>query len=171
MAAQILGVQTDAASRERGRAHQYNFDAQRKLMSTLDTDESHDWIHTKGAPESVLPQCVDVLSANGEQLPLAPAERERVTRQVESFAGQGLRVLALARRSLPSGTKPPGREDAERDLCFLGLVTMRDPPRAEVIDAVTAATARAYRLSAMSVPRKTPKDSRKPGSDTSCTLM
>jgi magnesium-transporting ATPase (P-type) len=103
MAAEILGVQIDAASRERRRTHQYNFDAQRKLMSTLDTDESHDWIHTKGAPESVLPQCVDVLSADGEQLPFAPSERERVTRQVESFAGQGLRVLALARRSLPCG--------------------------------------------------------------------
>ncbi len=138
MAAQILGVQIDAASRERGRAHQYNFDAQRKLMSTLDIDESHDWIHTKGAPESVLPQCVDVLSADGEQLPFAPAERERVTRQVESFAGQGLRVLALARRSLPSGARAPNREDAERELCFLGLVTMRDPPRAEVIDAVSS---------------------------------
>jgi calcium-translocating P-type ATPase len=136
MAAQILGVQIDAASRERRRTHQYNFDAQRKLMSTLDTDESHDWIHTKGAPESVLPQCVDVLSADGEQLPFAPSERERVTRQVESFAGQGLRVLALARRSLPCGARAPTREDAERELCFLGLVTMRDPPRAEVIDAV-----------------------------------
>ncbi len=136
MAAEILGVQIDAASRERRRTHQYNFDAQRKLMSTLDTDESHDWIHTKGAPESVLPQCVDVLSADGEQLPFAPSERERVTRQVESFAGQGLRVLALARRSLPCGARAPDREDAERELCFLGLVTMRDPPRAEVIDAV-----------------------------------
>jgi calcium-translocating P-type ATPase len=136
MAAQILGVQIDAASRERRRTHQYNFDAQRKLMSTLDTDESHDWIHTKGAPESVLPQCVDVLSADGEQLPFAPSERERVTRQVESFAGQGLRVLALARRPLPCGARAPTREDAERELCFLGLVTMRDPPRAEVIDAV-----------------------------------
>ena len=59
-AAQILGVQIDAASRERAAAHQYNFDPQRKLMSTLDTDAGHDWLHTKGAPESVLPRCVDV---------------------------------------------------------------------------------------------------------------
>jgi calcium-translocating P-type ATPase len=136
MAAQTLGVQIDAASREHRRSHQYNFDAQRKLMSTLDTDESNDWLHTKGAPESVLPQCTAVLSPDGEQRPLEQAERERVTGQVESFAGQGLRVLALARRSLPRGAQPPGREDAERDLCFLGLVTMRDPPRAEVLDAV-----------------------------------
>ena len=105
-------------------------------MSTLDSDENQDWIHTKGAPESVLPQCVDVLLPNGEQRLLEPSERDRVTRQVETFASQGLRVLALARRSLPSDAKPPNRGDAECDLCFLGLVTMRDPPRAEVIDAV-----------------------------------
>ena len=136
MAAQQLGAPNDEESREKSRDHQYNFDAQRKLMSTLDSDEGERWLHTKGAPESVLPQCVDVLSADGEQLPFAPSERERVTRQVESFAGQGLRVLALARRSLPSGVPAPKREDAERELCFLGLVTMRDPPRPEIIDAV-----------------------------------
>ncbi|MGC2373377.1 MAG: cation-transporting P-type ATPase [Solirubrobacteraceae bacterium] len=137
VAAQALGAHIDTASRERGRTHQYNFDAQRKLMSTLDAEESQDWLHAKGAPESVLPRCTHMLLPNGEQRPFEPSERERVTRQVESFAGQGLRVLALARRSLPSGTQPPKREDAERDLCFLGLVTMRDPPRAEVIEAVS----------------------------------
>ena len=137
MAAQTLGVQTDAPSRERSRAHQYNFDAQLKLMSTLDADEGQDWLHTKGAPESVLPQCVNVFLPDGEQGTFEPSEREHVTRQVESFAGQGLRVLALARRSLPSGAQAPDRKDAERDLCFLGLITMRDPPRAGVIDAVT----------------------------------
>ena len=64
------------------------------------------------------------------------AQREHVTGQMESFASQGQRVLALARRSLPAGGQPPAREDAECELCFLGLVTMRDPPRAEVTEAV-----------------------------------
>ena len=135
-AAGLLGVEHNAASRERGRIHQYNFDPQRKLMSTLDAAEGRDWLHTKGAPESVLPRCTSALSADGEEHPLQSAERELVTQQVEGFAGQGLRVLALARRSLPSGTQPPARDEAESELCFLGLVTMRDPPRAEVIDAV-----------------------------------
>jgi calcium-translocating P-type ATPase len=136
-AAQSLGVPFDPVAREHGRIHQYNFDPQRKLMSTLDRGEDNDWLHTKGAPESVLPRCTSTLAPDGTQLALNAAERERVTRQVESFAGQGLRVLALARGCLPSGTPPPARDGAEGDLCFLGLVTMRDPPRAEVIDAVT----------------------------------
>ncbi len=135
-AAQALGAEIDAAGRERRRIHQYNFDAERKLMSTLDAGHGNDWLHTKGAPEALLPRCTTVLGADGEERPLEPAERERVSRQIESFAGEGLRVLALARRSLPAGAPPPQREQAERELCLLGLVTMRDPPRPEVIDAV-----------------------------------
>jgi calcium-translocating P-type ATPase len=135
-AAQSLGVPFEPAGREHGRIHQYNFDPQRKLMSTLDRSVDDDWLHTKGAPESVLPRCTSTLAPDGTQLALTATEREHVTRQVESFAGEGLRVLALARRRLPSGTSPPAREKAECDLCFLGLVTMRDPPRAEVLDAV-----------------------------------
>ena len=135
IAAQTLGAAVDAASREHTRTHQYNFDAQRKLMSTIDTGEGHDWLHTKGAPEAVLPCCTTALLADGEH-PMQPSERERVTRQVESFARQGLRVLALARKPLAHSGPSPRREDAERELCLLGLVTMRDPPRPEVAEAV-----------------------------------
>ena len=136
IAAQTLGAGVDAASREHTRAHQYNFDAQRKLMSTIDTGEGHDWLHTKGAPESLLPRCTNVLQPDGEQHAMQPSERERVIRQVESFARQGLRVLALARKPLAHGGPSPRRENAERELCLLGLVTMRDPPRPEVAEAV-----------------------------------
>ena len=79
-------------------------------MSTLDSGEGHDWLHTKGAPEAVLPRCTTALRADGSERPLADSERQHITGQVESFAGQGLRVLALARRALPSGAGAPERE-------------------------------------------------------------
>ncbi len=60
------------------------------------------------------------------------ADRERVTAAVEGFARQGLRVLALARKLTTSAAQPPERDDAESGLCFLGLVTMQDPPRPAV---------------------------------------
>ena len=135
-AARVLGVRLDAAARERVRVHQYDFDPQRKLMSTLDAGGERDWLHTKGAPESVLPRCTGVLGADGEERALEDGEREHVSQQVESFAREGLRVLALARRALPGTGEPPERDEAERELCLLGLMTMRDPPRPEVIDAV-----------------------------------
>jgi calcium-translocating P-type ATPase len=136
-AARALGADIDPEHREHERVHQYNFDPQLKLMSTLDRDGSSAQLHTKGAPESVLPQCTATLSATGEPLPLDQRERERITHQVETFAKQGLRVLALACRSLPDSEQTPTRKDAEQSLRFAGLVTMLDPPRAEVREAVT----------------------------------
>jgi magnesium-transporting ATPase (P-type) len=60
-----------------------------------------------------------------------------VARVVDSYASNGLRVLAFATRPLgPDEPLPRQREDAERDLCFLGLAAMADPPRPEVADAV-----------------------------------
>jgi calcium-translocating P-type ATPase len=136
MAARALGANVEAEQRERGRSHLYNFDPELKLMSTLDADGSHLWLHTKGAPESVLALCTSTLSGDGELRPFDAGERERAMRQVESFAGRGLRVLALARRTLDTDEEPPPRDQAERELCFLGLATMFDPPRAEVAEAV-----------------------------------
>ena len=136
MAAQALGSEIDAASREQRRTHRYNFDAARKLMSTLDSGEGQDWLNTKGAPEAVVARCTAALRTDGAERPLGDSERQHITEQVESFAGQGLRVLALAHRALPSGASAPEREQAESGLSFLGLITMRDPPRAEVPGAV-----------------------------------
>ena len=144
--AEALGVRFDAAARERARRHQYNFDPQRKLMSTLDACEGHDLLATKGAPEAVLPRCSTAVLAGGEEGRLERADRERVTAAVEGFAGQGLRVLALARKLTTSAAQPPERDDAESGLCFLGLVTMQDPPRPAVADAVARCHAAGIRI-------------------------
>lgn len=135
-AARSLGADVDADRREERRHHQYNFDPQRKLMTTLELGVDGGWLHTKGAPEAVLPLCVSVLSGTGAELPLQEGGRQQITQQVEAYAQKGLRVLALARRAAPAGGAAPPREEAERELCFLGLVTMFDPPRPEAADAI-----------------------------------
>jgi len=139
-AAQSLGADVDPDRRELGRRHQYNFDPQLKLMTTLDLTPDGPWLHTKGAPEAVLPRCVSVLSEAGASGPLEKDARARLIRQVEAYAHQGLRVLALARRSvadaLDPASPPPPRAEAERDLCFLGLVTIFDLPRPEAAEAI-----------------------------------
>ncbi len=136
-AAELLGVTCDITARELARRHQYSFDPQRKLMSTLDAAVGHDRLSMKGAPEAVLPRCSTALRAPGEEGALGQTERDEVTAAVERFARQGLRVLALASKETPSGSPLPEREDAESGLCFLGLVTMQDPPRAAVPGAVS----------------------------------
>ncbi|HOQ99615.1 MAG TPA: cation-translocating P-type ATPase [Anaerolineae bacterium] len=88
----------------------------------------------KGAPEAILPLCVQVQEA-GQVKPLAPHERREFL-DVNSFlGGQALRVLAMAYRPLP--VEVPLNPDAvERDLVLVGMAAMIDPPRPEARDAV-----------------------------------
>ncbi len=136
-AARALGGDVQTDRRERSRRHEYNFDAHCKLMSTLDAGDGCNWLHTKGAPESVLPACTTVLELDGTEVALGRSRREKIARRVSDYAGQGQRVLAFARRSLPLTAEAPAREAAEQGLCFVGLVMMLDPPRPEVADAIS----------------------------------
>ncbi len=137
LAAQALGADPDAESREEERRWQFHFDPELKLMSTIDQHGDRLVIHTKGAPETVLPRCTTLLDRLDRQVPLQAADHERITARVDAFASDGLRVLALAERALSPGVRPPHRRaDAECDLCFVGLIAMLDPPRPEVTEAV-----------------------------------
>ncbi|MGC1215193.1 MAG: HAD-IC family P-type ATPase [Micromonospora sp.] len=91
-------------------------------------------MHTKGAPEEVLRRCSSAIRADGSERPLDEAYRKELEAAVTAQAGQGRRVLGVARRRLT--TVPAERADAERELTFLGFVAMVDPPRPEVPDAV-----------------------------------
>ena len=114
-------------------------------MSTLDEGDPDRNLHTKGAPEALLPLCTWQLDPDGTERPLNDRDRDAITHRVSSYAQQGLRVLALARRAVSPG-ETPTRQDAERDLCFLGLITMLDPPRAEVAIAVARCHAAGIRI-------------------------
>ncbi|HEY7890786.1 MAG TPA: cation-transporting P-type ATPase [Solirubrobacteraceae bacterium] len=144
IAARVLGADVHRTLRERQRRAQYNFDPQIKLMSTLDADEGG-VLHTKGAPEAMLPRCTVTLAPDGAQRELDEDQRHAIAEQVESFATSGMRVLALAQRAIGPGAPPP-REEAERGLCFLGLIAMLDPPRPEVEAAVASCHSAGIRI-------------------------
>jgi calcium-translocating P-type ATPase len=136
-AARALGVDVAVTRRELERRKVYRFDPKLRLMSTV--DERRDGgitVHAKGAPEEVL-QRSTMIGGPDDHVPLEEADRREVLEVLDRWAEQGLRVLAVARRRLPDGSAPPERrEDAERDLCLLGLVGLFDPPRPEVAEAV-----------------------------------
>ncbi|MFJ8625085.1 cation-translocating P-type ATPase [Kitasatospora sp. NPDC093550] len=134
-----LGGDRTPARRDGERRALFRFDPRIKLMTTADARHGTVVLHTKGAPEEVLTHTTRLLD-HGLERPITPADRTEVVHAVGGMAARGLRVLAVARRALPPGRPPPGRrEEAERDLCLIGLVAMSDPPRPEVAEAIRRA--------------------------------
>jgi magnesium-transporting ATPase (P-type) len=129
------GIDLEAASRSAPRVHELPFDARRKRMSTLHRVDGRLVLHTKGAPRELLDLCVQARLAGADQ-PLDAALRLRIDEANDDMSRRGLRVLAVARREVEGATGDRSPEQLERELTFLGLVAMMDPPRPEVAAAV-----------------------------------
>lgn len=133
-----FGVSTNSQQRADQRVKLFHFDPVRKLMTVVVRDHRGLWIASKGAPEAILPRCTRWLGGDANDVAFDEAARRQVEEQVHSYARFGLRVLAFASRRVDSKVAgaPGDRENAERDLTFLGLIALVDPPRLEVADAV-----------------------------------
>ncbi|WP_440008016.1 cation-translocating P-type ATPase [Halomicrococcus sp. SG-WS-1] len=89
--------------------------------------------YVKGAPETVLERC-DRIVADGEVRELTDERRQAVLDENRAFAGDALRVLGFACRTVEDADADA--DAIENDLVFLGLQGMLDPPRSEVREAV-----------------------------------
>ena len=107
------------------------FDACRQYMATAHAGDGGSVLYLKGALERLRPLCVDQLAANGDRVPLDCAAVERAAR---AYAGQGMRVLLLARRDIAADA--PLADAVLADLTLIGLVGMIDPPRRAAIAAI-----------------------------------
>ena len=125
------GIAVSAATYER--LHEIAFTSQRKRMAVVvrETD-GRVWMFVKGSPEALLALCSRVLESDGER-PLGAQERERLLARAHELGERGHRVLAFAFRALDSIRDP---EAAERELTWVGLAGLADPPRAGVRDAI-----------------------------------
>ena len=122
------------------RIAELSFSSDRSRMTTLHRRDNEIVAFTKGAPERVIPRCVNRLAVDG----LAPIDRGALLRDAEQLAASGLRVLAIAMRKLE--TAPARLDDAEQQQTFLGLVGLADPPRAEAATAVATCQAAGIRV-------------------------
>jgi calcium-translocating P-type ATPase len=139
--ARTVGVPLDPHARDAGRRAVFNFDSHLLRMSTVDVEgDATVAVHTKGAPETVLPWCTTITDAVGGLRDLTDLDRTRLAGLIDKYAAQGLRILAIARRRI-DGDDVIGlaRADAENGLCLLGLVMMFDPPRLQVRDSIVQA--------------------------------
>ncbi|ARE41771.1 Cation-transporting ATPase, E1-E2 family [Rhodovulum sp. P5] len=117
------------------------FSSERKRMSVLARSPDGYVLHSKGAPEPVLERCSHVWGASGP-LPMTDTLRAMLQTEYEAMAGDGLRVIALARRVQDDDTLPHD----EGGLAFLGFVGLIDPPRPEVAPAIRAAKSAGIRV-------------------------
>ena len=117
------------------------FDDVRKRQSVVYERGGRRYLALKGAPESVLAICSRI-SEDGSDRDLGGDARERITQTVGEMAGRGLRVLAFAEREVPGAAV--GAQ--ERDLSFVGLAGLEDPPRLEVAAAIAELHAAGVRV-------------------------
>ncbi|WP_149537012.1 cation-translocating P-type ATPase [Siccirubricoccus phaeus] len=138
VAARKLGLEEAALATCFPRLAELPFSSERKLMSTLHGEAGQRVIFAKGAPDVLLGRCVAELAGEAER-PLTPERRAAILAANEALAGEALRTLGIACRPMPAAGAAALDADSERDLVFLGLVGMIDPPRPEAKAAVARA--------------------------------
>lgn len=116
------------------------FDSERKMMSVIIKESKGKQgkyeILTKGAPDELLKRCTKIL-VNGKIQALSASQKKQVLAQNEAMASQALRMIGFAFRSLPASYKVGmSGKTLEKDLVYIGLAGMIDPPRAAVPKAV-----------------------------------
>jgi Ca2+-transporting ATPase len=112
------------------------FDSERRLMSTLHKTPRGIMALVKGAPESVLELCSHVYEGGTVRV-LEPEDRDMILDANRLMASDALRVLAFAEKTFEGkGCNEYTASCVEKELVFVGLMGMMDPPREEVIDAI-----------------------------------
>ena len=117
------------------------FTSERKLMTTLQADIERGGriaVVTKGAPDVLLKRCTDE-RVGGVIRPLTDERRSEVQAQVERLANRALRTLAVAFRQTNDDVPPLEHESTEKELVYLGMVGIIDPPRPEAKVAIAQA--------------------------------
>lgn len=118
---------------------EFPFDSDIKKMSVVfqkNTTEKVIMVFMKGAIERVLHDCTTI---GFEKKPLNEKDKDEVFKNMEVFANQGLRVLALAQRQLTENIdnwEEVSRDDIESNMNLLGFVGIYDPPRPESASSV-----------------------------------
>lgn len=124
-----MGEDLDKLKNTWKRLEEMPFDSERKLMSTINSSGKNTIHFLKGAPEKVLDACDRIFWA-GKMQKLTPEKRKQVIVAQEEMAKDALRVLGFAYKS------HKGKAIAEKNMVFIGLQGMIDPPRPEVKPAI-----------------------------------
>lgn len=143
VAAVKAGLDRLAVRAEYPRLSEVPFSSERKRMSTVHSmsaiPDGKKVAFIKGAPEVVLERATYILEGatapgGGSVRPINDEDGVRIRNANKEMASNAMRVLALAYKEIDEAE--PDEEHVERDIVFIGLVGMMDPPRPEATEAV-----------------------------------
>jgi len=107
------------------------FESEHQYMATLNRVDDQTFLYVKGAPERLLERCKDQLDDGGT----SDLDKEYWKTQIEKQAGEGQRLMAAAFVKVSDDMQKVDHEDI-KELTFLGLIGIVDPPRPEAIEAI-----------------------------------
>lgn len=123
-----LGYDKQTLNREYKRIGELPFDSERKRMTTIHAREGEQLAFVKGAADEIIELCREE-RIRGKEISFSQGAKKKARQTAEKMAGKAFRVLAVA-------MKKKGNLKEEKELIFLGLVGMIDPPRKEAAAAV-----------------------------------
>lgn len=129
-----LNILKEKLEKEFKRIDEIPFDSDRKLMTTVNlVDEKKARVFTKGSLDSILSIC-NKISVNGKLLDFTKEYKAKVLENSNIMSDKALRVLAFAYKDISKENIV--LDSLEKDLVFIGMVGMIDPPRLEVKDSI-----------------------------------
>ncbi|TKC49856.1 hypothetical protein EI555_011817, partial [Monodon monoceros] len=130
---------------------------QLSIHKNPNTAEPRHLLVMKGAPERILDRCSSIL-IHGKEQPLDEELKDAFQNAYLELGGLGERVLGFCHLFLPDDQFPEGFQFDTDDvnfpvdnLCFVGLISMIDPPRAAVPDAVGKCRSAGIKVPAISL--------------------
>lgn len=132
-AAVDCGVVTLAQRDEPWIAHT-PYEPELRYSQTLRRDGHRRVLYVKGSPEALTAKCGSMATGSGE----VPIDSDLIRAANHALAASGMRVLATAMRMLAEDEVTGRPLPPPRDLTFLGLLAMEDPPRPGVAESVAA---------------------------------
>jgi Ca2+-transporting ATPase len=127
-----IGMERAAHVETKPEVREVAFEAKRMMMATYHEGDDGLEVAVKGAPQSVLEVCTQIVDENGQR-DLGQAERDEWARRSESLANEGLRVLALADKYVTEKEVDP-----YEGLRFVGLLGLYDPPGSGIKESIEA---------------------------------
>ncbi|WP_010293149.1 cation-translocating P-type ATPase [Clostridium senegalense] len=122
------------ANKNHPRVGEIPFDSDRKLMSTINKFSNESFVLTKGAIDNLLNLCTKIY-LNNEIKDLTTELKDSILKASYKMSDDALRVLGAAYKTVEDSSNLK-ENDVEKDLIFIGLVGMIDPPRLEVKDSI-----------------------------------